>query len=563
MKKSVSSKMKPASGKSAAAKKPASLKNKTVMLVASGDLRQSANETCWPAQAAMEKQLTDCLARLGCKLIRAHPFKPALKHGFIASQREGMDVFANIDPKLPLIVAESVWQYSHHVLPGLISHQGPILTVANWSGTWPGLVGMLNLNGGLAKAGKKFSTLWSENFDDEYFLSHLREWLATGATRHKTGHVRPLARCAVPAKAKAVAKKLAAELRAKKAILGVFDEGCMGMYNAIIPDELLFPAGIYKERLSQSALYHAATQVGDAEAREVFDWYKNKGFTFHLGTDEATELTEAQVLWQCKMYVAACRIADEFGCDAIGIQYQQGLKDLIPASDLVEGTLNSTARPPVKNAAGRIIRAGESIPHFNEVDECAGIDGLFTKRVHKALGQPEENTLHDLRWGDWDKSGSTQDYVWVFLISGAVPAEHNTGGWAGSHGYRQAPMYFRLGGSTLCGVSRPGEIVWSRVFVEKGKLKMDLGRGKAIALPDAETRRRWDATSKEWPIMHAVTYGVSRDQMMARHKANHIQVAYAKSAKEADLAMYAKAALAAELGIEVSLCGTKAGGRAF
>ena len=31
--------------------------------------------------------------------------------------------------------------------------------------------------------------------------------------------------------------------------------------------------------------------------------------------------------------------------------------------------------------------------------------------------------------------------------------------------------------------------------------------------------------------MHAVTYGVSRDQMMARHKANHIQVAYANSAE--------------------------------
>jgi len=63
--------------------------------------------------------------------------------------------------------------------------------------------------------------------------------------------------------------------------------------------------------------------------------------------------------------------------------------------------------------------------------------------------------------------------------------------------------------------------------------------------------------------MHAVTYGVSRDQMMARHKANHIQVAYAKSAREADLALYAKAALAAELGLEVSLCGTRADGRPF
>jgi len=52
-----------------------------------------------------------------------------------------------------------------------------------------------------------------------------------------------------------------------------------------------------------------------------------------------------------------------------------------------------------------------------------------------------------------------------------------------------------------------------------------------------------------------VTYGVTRDQMMARHKANHIQVAYANSPHEADRAALAKAALAAELGIEVSFCG--------
>ncbi len=56
-------------------------------------------------------------------------------------------------------------------------------------------------------------------------------------------------------------------------------------------------------------------------------------------------------------------------------------------------------------------------------------------------------------------------------------------------------------------------------------------------------------------MMHGVLTGVSRDQMMARHKANHIQVAYANSPREADRAALAKAALAAELGIEISFCG--------
>ena len=94
---------------------------------------------------------------------------------------KGWTSFEAIDPQAPLIVAEAVWQYSHHVLPGLMTHRGPILTVANWSGTWPGLVGMLNLNGSLTKAGVKYSTLWSEDFTDEYFVSRLREWLSRPA----------------------------------------------------------------------------------------------------------------------------------------------------------------------------------------------------------------------------------------------------------------------------------------------------------------------------------------------------------------------------------------------
>ncbi|MEX2358835.1 MAG: fucose isomerase, partial [Pirellulaceae bacterium] len=342
-----------------------------------------------------------------------------------------------------------------------------------------------------------------------------------------------------------------------KAILGVFDEGCMGMFNAIIPDHLLHPLGVFKERLSQSALYAEMRTVSDDEANAIFQWYRDRGMTFHFGENDAEELTPDQVLQQCRMYVAAIRMADHFGCEAIGIQYQQGLKDLAPASDLVEGTLNSTLRPPVYDRSGtRELFAGRSIPHFNEVDECAGLDAILIQRLHRALGQPVETTLHDLRWGCPDESGTTDQYVWVFEISGSAPAEH-LGGWDRCHGYRQPPMYFPKGGSTLAGVSRAGEIIWSRIYVADNALHADLGRGASIALPTEETQRRLDATTNVWPIMHGVTYGVSRDQMMAKHQANHVQVAYATDEASADRAMLARASLYASLGIEVHLCGTK------
>ncbi len=538
--------------------------SRRIMLVASGDLRLSANQVCWPAQQQMEAAFTKAVERCGYRVVRAHPFRKQVGHGFISSQREGMEVFRRIPSDAPLVVAEAVWQYSHHVLAGLTSHQGPILTLANWSGTWPGLVGMLNLNGSLTKAEIPYSTLWSETFDDQSFLTKLATWLDKGKVRHRTSHVTPLSKVKLPARVRKLGEQLAVDLQTGKAILGVFDEGCMGMYNAIIPDRLLHPTGVFKERLSQSALYYETMQTSDKEARTVRHWYDKKGLTFQIGSNPQTELTEEQILLQCKMYIAALRIADDFGCDAIGIQYQQGLKDLLPASDLVEGTLNNTTRPPVRSRDGkRVLYRGRPLPHFNEVDECAGLDALLIDRVHRALKQPVETTLHDIRWGDEDASGTVEEYVWVFLISGAAPPAHFIGGWKGASSERQPPMYFPSGGGTLKGISKPGEIVWSRIYIEKGRLCYDLGRGGVVRLPRAETERRWETTTSQWPIMHGVTYGVSRDQMMARHKSNHIQVAYAKSAQEADQALLTRAAMAEALGLKVSICGTRKSGAEF
>src|ERR1700688_1614732 len=381
----------------------------------------------------MEQALTRAVAEAGYDLVRAHPFKPEEQHGFIGSQKEGMRVFANIDPRAPLIVAEAVWQYSHHLLHGLISHAGPMLTVANWSGTWPGLVGLLNLNGSLTKAGGKYSTLWSEDFTDKFFTKNLREWLNDGKVKHDTSHVLKFKDAKVPGSSRKAGEKIARRLLSGKAIIGIFDEGCMGMYNAIVPDELLHPTGVYKERLSQSSLYAKMLTVSDEEARRIYEWLLSRGLKFHFGPNEETDLTENQVLQQCKIYIAALRIADEFGCATIGIQYQQGLKDLAPASDLVEGLLNNVDRPPVHHDwSGQELFAGEALPHFNEVDECAGLDGLITNRVWLELGYSPETTLHDLRWGRHFKNSEMDAYVWVFLISGGAPPAHFLGGYNGA-----------------------------------------------------------------------------------------------------------------------------------
>jgi hypothetical protein len=275
---------------------------------------------------------------------------------------------------------------------------------------------------------------------------------------------------------------------------------------------------------------------------------------FHTGPDHQEHLTDAQIRGQCKMYIAALRIADDFGCGAVGIQYQQGLKDMAPASDLAEGLLNNPDRPPVFDRSGqRELFAGQALPHFNEVDEGAAVDLVVSSRVWSALGLDPSTTIHDIRWGDWYEDR----FVWVFMISGAVPASHLRGGYAGAHSRRQPYAGFPQGGGTLQGVCKPGEFVWSRVFIEDGILQADLGLGTAVELPEEETARRWQATTPVWPILHAVLHGVDRDQMMARHRSNHITVSYVENPQQVRRALNVKAAFLAELGISVHLCGVQ------
>jgi hypothetical protein len=526
--------------------------DKTVYLVASGDSREPANKASWPAQAELEEVVRRELESNGCTVQRAAAVDPERGHGFVSSQRQGIEVFKTIPPEAPVVVAIGNWQYSHHVLPGLRTHRGPILTVANFSGRWPGLVGLLNLNAGLTKMGRDYSTTWTVDGTDEWFRDGIGSWTSTGRIEQDDSHVRALPKLPDTPEV-ALGRALATQLLTEKAIIGIFDEGCMGMYNAIIDDELLNPIGIYKERLSQSALWAEMQRVGDEEAAEVGRWLTDKGMTFRLGTDEATELTERQLMWQYKMYIAAVRISDDFGLDAVGIQYQQGLKDLSPASDLVEGLLNNVDRPPVRSRDGqRVLFEGQALPHFNEVDEGVAVDALVTNRVWRAMHLDPATTLHDVRWGE-DHDGQ---FVWVLEISGSVPPSHLPNGYASAEGWRQGPVFFPAGGSTINGVSKPGEVVWSRVYIADGSLHVDIGRATSVDLPEEESQRRKDATNPEWPVMHAVLHGVTRDQFMARHQANHIQVAYATDAETADKALAAKAAMFEALGLTVHLCGT-------
>ena len=528
-----------------------------VVLINNADLRETSNRKCWPVAAAFEERLTEVLkAQFGKVLKRAHSYCPDRGHGFIGSQREGTGVMAAIPPDLPLIVLSTTWQYSHHIAAGLAAHRGPILLLANFSGTWPGLVGMLNLAGTLTSLDVGYSRLWSEDLTDRLFLDGLAAWLRDGTIDHDLSHLVPVSADheVLASNDGRIGVDIARRSLWSKEIVGAFDLVCMGMLNGAFPVKSMIDIGMPIEGLSQSDLLVEMDQVPMEERAACLAWYEARGMRFDFGTDDATDLTREQVLSQCAMLIALARYVDRFGLTAVGVQYQQGLARSCPASDFAEGALGSTERFPIIGDDGREIRAGKPIPHFNEVDLGSAIPQVLFYRLLQHFGGCAETTLHDVRWGS-EYEGT---FYWDFEISGAVPFGHLKGGIAGATGYRQQPAIFPKGGSTIAGQCRAGRFLWGRAHYVGTDVHLHLGTGTAVELPDAEFQRRRAATSPEWPLMNAVLDGIDRDQLMAGHQSNHVTVAYVR---EGDLPAVFRAAVAQATthGIKVTVAGSAAG----
>ena len=523
-----------------------------ILMVTNADLRESANLACWPVQQKYEAKLQDALSSLGYSMIRAHPIDEERGHGFISSQRQGSDLFAQIDENAPVIVLLTAWQYSHHVAPSLVHHKGPVLLLANFDGTWPGLVGMLCLAGSLTSLGKSYSRLWSENFDDDLFLNGLKTWLRYGSLQHSTRYLKDVAptHSVMATSAGDRGRKAGEFILKNKEILGLFDTFCMGMINGVFPQQAMVNIGMPIESLSQSALLVEMAKVPDELRDECLNWYQERGMKFQFGENDREELTREQVKEQCAMMIAMARFVQRFGLSAVGVQYQQGLKDSCAASDFAEGAIGSTERFPIPDEQGKIICAGQPIPCINEVDMGTAIPQTMLWRLLTSFSLPAETTLHDIRWGS-EYQGT---FYWDLEISGAVPFEHLKGGIAGATGYRQPAMYFPYGGSTISGQGKAGRFIWARAHYEGCDVIMHIGTGHAVELPTDEFERRRRATCYEWPLLNAVLDGVGRDDLMAGHQSNHLTVAYVPE-NELQTVLQAFVAQSLTQGIRVQIAG--------
>jgi len=471
-----------------------------------GDARQRPNELALPNMEAATAALERALEKLGRKPYRVP--------GFLTKPHESIEKLGPVDD--PMIGMFVHWVYGPHTTEGVVGKENPLLLASNFSGQWPGLVGLLNTGACLETMGRAHSRIWTDKEDfssDPVFMERLDEWCTTGRVRYSdrglSGHA------AVSAEAAAIASEVAREIRARHPLIMMLGDTSMGMINGYFGPRLLSKHGFAEHKIDQAWIIDRGRRVTDQRIGDAFTFVKDKGVRFHWGENGADDFDESATKEQLRDYLAVLDMIGEYKADCLGWQYQLGLIPLRPPSDFAEGLFNSTCRPESN---------GDTVACATEADQGNAVPMEMLKRLLKKKGLHQAVMFHDVRWGA-EHDGR---FLWVLLNSGSSGAyafNHDPSTLDGVHSYRQPAGYFPTPGGTFAGESLPGEITWARAYIKADELWMDVGQGEVVKLPADVRDAWWNGTTREWPFM-ATDLGVSRDDLMAHYLSNHVAVAY-------------------------------------
>jgi L-fucose isomerase-like protein len=471
-----------------------------------GDYREKPNQLAEPNAREATAQLEKALGHLGRKSYRVE--------GFLTRPHEAIEKLGPIDD--PMIGVCVHWFYGPHTTDGVVGKDNPLLLASNFSGTWPGLVGLLNTGACLESVERRFSRIWTGSEDwtkDDAFMGRLEEWCSSGRIGYPEDEIAYHA--PISAGAARIAQGVADEIQRRRVLVLMLGDTSMGMINGYFGPRLLNPVGFTEHKVDQAWIVARGRDVAASRIEQAYDFVQNKGVTFHYREAGAEDFDENATKEQLRDYLTVLDLVDEFKADCIGWQYQLGLLPLRPPSDFAEGLFNSACRPEGN---------GDTIVDSTEGDQGNVVPMELMKRLLKAKGLHQGVMFHDVRWGG-EHEGR---FVWVLLNSGSCSAyafNHRPDTLEGVHSYRQPAGYFPVPGGTFTGESLPGRITWARAYIRDGMLWMDVGRGEVTQLPPAKRDAWWQGTTREWPFM-AACLGIRQDTLMAHYLSNHIAVAY-------------------------------------
>lgn len=479
---------------------------KSVAIFWPGDYRNKPNEWARPQITEATEQLQRAVRKLGRK--------PYLIKGFLTKPDEAISKLGPVnDPTIGVFVH---WTYGPHTCDGVVGKDNPLLLASNFSGTWPGLVALLNTGACLESLERRHSRIWTAAPDwtkDKTFMARLDEWCSTGQIRYPESELHYSA--PVTPKSQALADKVAGELRQKRILALMLGDTSMGMINGYFGPRLLAKHGFAEHKVDQAWLPVRMEQVKADRVDDAMSFVRKHGVKFHWREEGAEDFTEDATWKQLRMYLAALDLLDEFKADCLGWQYQLGLLPVLPPSDFCEGLLNSTCRPESN---------GDLVITSTEADQGNLIPMEMMKRLLLAKKMHQAVMFHDVRWGGVHQGR----WLWVLLNSGSCGAyafNHKPDTLQGVHSYRQPSGYFPIPGGTFAGESLPGEMTWARCYIKHGELWMDIGKGEVVKLPPKVRDAWWEGTTRQWPFM-AADLGCSMETVMAHYMSNHIAVAY-------------------------------------
>jgi L-fucose isomerase-like protein len=499
-----------------------------------GDLRQRPNELAQPSAEEATRQIEQALAKLGRQSYRIP--------GFLSRPHETIEKLGPVhDPAIAVCVH---WFYGPHTTEGVAGKDNPLLLASNFSGRWPGLVGLLNTGACLEMLGRPFSRIWTTATDwtrDEAFMAHLEEWCRTGAIRYSTEDLDYDA--PVTPAARALAQQVADELRARRALILMLGDTSMGMINGYFGPRVLHKHGFAEHKIDQAWLLERGPRISAKRIEDAFAFVQRKGVAFHWREQGAEDFTEDATREQLRDYLVVKDLIEEYKADCLGWQYQLGLLPIRPPSDFSEGLFNSVCRPEGN---------GDTVVSATEADQGNAVPMEMMKRLLGRKGLHQAVMFHDVRWGAQFEGR----FLWVLLNSGSCSAyafNHQADTLHGVHSYRQPAAYFPIPGGTFAGESLPGVMTWARAYMKDDVLWMDVGRGEVVQLPAATRDAWWEGTTRQWPFM-AADLGVGQDTIMAHYLSNHIAIAYGDIFEE-------MVALSQQLGFKIRVLRTRHVGR--
>jgi L-fucose isomerase-like protein len=479
---------------------------KKVAIFWPGDYRQRPNELARPQIGQATEQLQKALRKLGRS--------PYLVKGFITKPDEAIAGLGPIDD--PTIGVFVHWTYGPHTCDGVVGKENPLLLASNFSGTWPGLVALLNTAACLESLDRRFARIWTSAPDwtkDTLFMDRLDEWCTTGRIRYSDDELHYSA--PISPEEQARADEVVAGIRRKRILALMLGDTSMGMINGYFGPRLLARHGFAEHKVDQAWLPVRMQGVRPERVDQAFDFVRARGVRFHWKEDGNDDFTEDSTRMQLRMYLAVLDLLGEFKADCLGWQYQLGLLPVLPPSDFCEGLLNSICRPESN---------GDLVITSTEADQGNLVPMELMKRLALKKDLHQAVMFHDVRWGAIYKGR----WLWVLLNSGSCGAyafNHKPGTLEGVHSYRQPAGYFPIAGGTFAGESLPGEMTWARCYIRDGELWMDVGQGEVVKLPPKVRDEWWNGTTRQWPFM-AADLGCSMETVMAHYLSNHIAVIY-------------------------------------